>query len=95
LEGLEHAQVNEDELDPERKRQAAIELANAYREMMGTFAWKHLNGKILAQIREEASASVDQVPIEQLSVVHVAEWRGIRKALERIGTEIAYILDPK
>lgn len=79
--------------EQESKRKASIELANAYREMMGMFAWKHLNGVLLARIKAEATVSIDQMPIAELTVGHVAEARGMRKAVDQIASEIAWILD--
>lgn len=77
---------------PERKLQASIELANAYREMMSTFAWKHLQGVVIAGIKSDTNHDLDQMPIAELTVGHVAEARGIRKAFERIEAELNWIL---
>lgn len=81
--------------DQERARKANAELANAYREMMGTFAWKHLNANIFEMIRQESLKQFDDLPSELVSVASAAELRGIRKCLGRIATEIGYILDGK
>ena len=83
-----------DEIEsPERKRQAAIELANAYREMMATFAWKHLNGVLLKRIVEDVTRNIDQLPIDELTMAQVAEARGVRKCLEFMEAEIGWILN--
>lgn len=79
--------------DPERKRLAAIELANSYREMMAMFGWKHLKGNVMARIRAESNDDVDNLAIDALTVAHVAEARGIRKCLEKIDAEINWILN--
>lgn len=82
-----------DQLDTERQRQANIELANAYREMMGTFAWKHLTGTVLPRIAADAMRIVDDTPIEELTIAHVAEVRGVRKCLDKLNAEVVWILN--
>lgn len=79
--------------DPARKLQASIELANAYREMMAMFAWKHLKGVVMARIMADSNKAVDQLDIKDLTLAQVAEARGMRKALEQIETEINWILN--
>lgn len=79
--------------EEDQKRRASLELANAYREMMGTFAWKHLKGVVMDRIRNDAMKAVDSEPIAQLTVAQVAEARGIRKAFDYVDTEIYWILN--
>ena len=78
---------------PEQKAKAAIELANAYRDMMGMFAWKHFTGVVLENIRKHPMDTIDAMEIKDLTVAHVAEGRGIRKCIEAIKEEINWILN--
>lgn len=85
--------MNENEpQDPEQKRKAAIELANAYRDMMAMFAWKHLQSVVISRIKADALKATDDRPIVELTLAEVAEARGVRKAFERIQTELDWIL---
>ncbi len=85
--------MNEDEMTPEQKKQAAIELANSYREMMGHFAWKHFKTVILQRIREDSIKSVDEVPPELLTPALVGVSRGVRKCIDQIDSELGWILN--
>lgn len=81
------------EAEQEQKKKAAVELANAYREMMGTFAWRHLKGVVIPRIVSDIQGNVDSLDIDKLTVAHVAEARGTRKAFEHVDAEINWILD--
>lgn len=79
--------------EQEITRKANVELANAYRDMMAMFAWKHLKGNIIERIKLDVNRDIDSMPINELTVAHVAEARGIRKAFEKIDDELNWILN--
>lgn len=75
--------------EDERKKRAAVEMANAYREMQMSVAWKDLND-LFEKIVTESNREVDQIPIESLEVSIVAKARGLREAIDRIRKHIGY-----
>jgi len=85
--------MSQAEIDREKQNQANIELANAYRDMMGMFAWKHLKGNVMARIKSDALKATDETPAAELCLAQVAEDRGIRKCLDLIDSEINWILN--
>lgn len=78
--------------ETEQKKQSAIELANAYRDMMAMFAWKHLQTVVIERIKADALKATDDRPINELTMAEVGEARGARKAFERIDAELNWIL---
>jgi hypothetical protein len=71
---------------------AKKDLAEAYETMMGLAAWKHFEANILNRIEDQASKDEDNVPLDELSVAKIAECRGRRKAIDKIHTDLDYIV---
>ncbi len=64
-------------------KQMQIELANSYRQIMGTMAFKHLMEEIEKEY-QDSYKSEDQCDIKDLSVALAGEARGVRKGLAKI-----------
>lgn len=79
------------EFELSEDNQAAIEKANAYREMMNMWAWKDLM-KMIDVAKQEAFDVIDRTSLEQLTPSKIAEAKGIRKAFINIESEINLIL---
>lgn len=78
----------------DNEKAKAIERANSYRDMCNLWAWKDL----VRIIEEEKIASVtrcDSIPTKEMSLSLVSEERGIRKGLNKILSEVGYILQYK
>lgn len=71
----------------EDDQKKAIERANSYRQMMELWAWKDFF-KFIEDLRREALESA----IEKDSIKDVQVQRGIVKAVDKIQSEIDYIL---
>ena len=72
----------------------AIERANAYRQMCQMWAWKDLM-KIVEDVKEETVSREDSYATKDLSLVLIAEDRGIRRGLNRLLSEVDSILEYK
>lgn len=55
-------------------------------------AWKHFEINVLNHIEEQAYKDEDAVPMEDLSVLKIAEYRGRRKAIEKIRNDVEFII---
>lgn len=75
--------------DQERK-----DLAVAYRTMMDQAAWKHFSG-MLSRLKELATKNEDEIPAHELdkSIGFIGECRGRRSTIDKINTELDYILN--
>lgn len=73
--------------------QGRKDLAESYRVMMGLTAWRHFEVNILARIEDMATRDEDNTPIEDLSAARIAECRGRRKAIEKIRSDVDYIIN--
>lgn len=72
---------------------AKKDLADAYQVMMGLSAWKHFETNVLRRIEEQATKDEDNVPLDELSTARIAECRGRRKAIEKILSDVDYIIN--
>ena len=73
--------------------QGKKDLAEAYQVMMGLAAWKHFEVNILNRIDDQATRDEDMIPLDDLSMVRIAELRGKRRAIDKIKTDIEYIVN--
>lgn len=63
------------------------EMAESFRAMVGFPAWKHLE-KFMAAMEQEAMEREDGIALYDLTVAHIGETRGIRKAVRAIREEV-------
>lgn len=75
--------------------QARKDLADSYRLMMDLAAWKHFETKILNFIEEQATKDEDSIPIYDLDhcIGKLGECRGKRAAIDKIKSDLDYILE--
>lgn len=59
--------------------------------MVGYAAWKHLD-KFMTSLVEEATEREDSTSLVNLTVAHIGETRGIRKAVMAIRSEVEQYL---
>jgi len=78
----------------ENEKAKAVEKANSYREMCRLWAWKDLINSI-DEIKKESVTRTDSYSTKDLSLVLIAEDRGIRKGLDRLLAEVDSILEYK
>lgn len=71
---------------------AKKELAEAYTVMMGLSAWRHFEVNILNRIEDQATKDEDGVALDELTPARIAECRGRRKAIDKIHTDLDFIL---
>lgn len=72
---------------------ARKDLAEAYQVMLGLAAWKHFETNILNRIEDQATKDEDNVPLDELSTAKIAECRGRRKAIDKIKSDLDYIVN--
>lgn len=72
--------------------QSRKELADQFKVMMGLAAWKHVE-LILNRIEEQATKDEDNCPLDELTPAKIAECRGRRKAIDKIHSDIEYIVN--
>lgn len=70
-------------MDHRESTQARIEIANSYRSVMNSLAWRHLTELIEKEYADSYKAE-DQCAIQDLTVGVAARARGIREGLDRI-----------
>lgn len=73
---------------------ARNDLAESYRVMLSLGAWKHFEQNTLSRIEQQATKSEDEIPISDLhnATAYIAEARGKRKTIEKIRSDIDYIV---
>lgn len=67
--------------------EAKIEIANSYRAVQGTLAWRHMMEE-LERIYAQSYKDSDQIEIKDFGVGIAAEARGIRKGLDALKKKI-------
>lgn len=73
--------------------QARKDLADSYRLMMDLAAWKHFETNILNRIEEQAIKDEDSVSLDDLTLAKIAECRGRRAAIDKITSDLDYIVN--
>lgn len=73
--------------------QSKKDLAHAYEVMMGLAAWKHFETNILNRIEQQAMKDEDAVFLDELTPAKIAECRGRRKAIDKIKSDIQFIVE--
>lgn len=77
--------------DKETQKRKAVERANAYRDMMNTWAWKDLE-KIIEEIRTNAFRTIDNAPVNDVLNLQVVYSKGVRAGLTQMLSEINFLL---
>lgn len=77
--------------DADREKRQAIERANAYREMMNSWAWKDLRERI-ERIKWNSVTMIDEPNARDVNLVQVGESRGVRMGFAQMESEINFIL---
>lgn len=73
--------------------QAKKDLADAYRLMMESAAWKHFDANILGIVEQQALRDEDSTALGDLTVASISECRGRRNAIRKIKSDVAYIVN--
>jgi hypothetical protein len=77
----------------EESSQIKKDLAEQYQVMMNLSAWRHFEANILNRIENQAMSDEDNIPLDELSMIRIAELRGRRKAIDKIHTDLDYIVN--
>lgn len=80
---------------PEVVDQQKKDLTTSYQVMVSLGAWKHLEENILKRVEQQALKDEDLIPtaeLEHASVI-IAECRGRRRAIEKIRSDVLYIVN--
>lgn len=78
-----------DRLSNEEHRKMALELANSYLNIAGTFAWKDLS-EYLDKLGNDAIKECEECATKDLTLVHVGKLRGIREVINKIKKHVDF-----